>query len=123
MSETHNLFKRSHRRQNLQSFTFVGGTLSESEYNSVKHSPLLAFPNSMLLNNAAQIDNSVTIHKIDTDRDTGIYLHQLGLKPKTTVKIVNQTKSGSVIVNLGKTQIGLGSTITKKIVVTLASEK
>ena len=122
MIETHNFLKRSQQEQNLQSFTFVGGTASDLECTSVKPSPLLAFPQSMFLN-SVQSNNFVTIHRIDTDRDTGNYLYQLGLKPEITVKIVSQTKNGSVIVDLGKNQIGLGSTITKKIVVSLASEK
>jgi Fe2+ transport system protein FeoA len=121
MIETHNSLARSRQRRNLRSFTFIGGT-SESKNPAIKRSHLAAFPNGMLLY-AAQIDTSVTIRKIDTDRDTSIYLHQLGLKPEITVKIVSQTKNGSVIVNLGKDKIGLGSTITQKIVVTLAGEK
>ena len=61
--------------------------------------------------------------EIGTDRDTCIYLNQLGLKSKTSVQIVSHTASGSVVVNLGKKQIGLGSEITQKVLVTLASEK
>jgi Fe2+ transport system protein FeoA len=122
MIETHNSLTRSHQRKNLPSFTFVGGTSSESKNPTVKRSHLAAFPNAMLLD-AVEINTSVTIRKIDTDRDTSIHLHQLGLKPEITVKIVSQTQNGSVIVSLGSDKIGLGSTITQKIVVTLAGEK
>ncbi len=69
MIETHNFLKRSQQEQNLQSFTFIGGTASDLKCTSVKPSPLLGFPQSMFL------------------------------------------------------QIGLGSTITQKIVVSLTSEK
>ena len=121
MIKTNNSSKRSQKPRQLQNFIFVGGKL-ELARTSVGESKLFAFPKSILLS-AAQINDWVTISAIDTDRDTRVYLHRLGFKPKTTVKIVSYTKNGSVIVSFGGKQIGLGSEITRKVVVILASEK
>ena len=119
MIKTNNLSEGSPKLKQLQKFTFVGGT-SESDRNSVGESKLFAFPNSMLLS-AAQINDWVTISEIDTDRDTCVYLHQLGFQAKTTVKIISHTKNGSVIVSVDGNQIGLGSEITRKVVVMKSS--
>ena len=120
MIQTNNLFRRSPRSLRSSQFTFVGGT-SNSQLGSNPQSKSI-FPDPIFLSNVRENDR-VAISAINTDRDTCIYLYQLGLKPKTTVRIVSHQTSGSVILSFGERQIGLGSEITQKILVTLAGEK
>lgn len=122
MIKTNDLSKRSQKSRQLKKFTFVGGTSKSDRIYSAGESKLLAFPNSILLSEA-QINDWVTISEIYTEQDIQGYLRQLGFKPKTKVKIVSHSNNGSTIVSIGEHQIGLGSEITRQIIVTLASER
>jgi Fe2+ transport system protein FeoA len=78
-------------------------------------------PNSSFLDQA-RIGDIITIQQIHAPQDIIRQLRNLKFQPDQTVQLVSRTSTGSVIVNLNNTLIGIGKGITQRIVVTLVGE-
>lgn len=99
-------------------FIFVGGTSSNSDLDERDSIPT----NSILLDKVRS-QNWVKITQMHLDKDTNNYLYNLGLKPGIVVEIVSQTTSGSVIVRVGRQQIGLGADIARRFTVSFTHKQ
>jgi Fe2+ transport system protein FeoA len=109
----------SHKLKRFQEFVFVSDS-------AIKLAPepehqLQLTPNSSFLDRA-RIGDIITIQQIHAPREIIRQLRNLKFQPDQTVQLVSRTNTGSVIVNLNNTLIGIGKEIAQRVVVTLVGE-
>jgi Fe2+ transport system protein FeoA len=109
----------SHKFKRFQEFVFVSDS-------AIKLAPeldhqLQLTPNSSFLDRAS-IGDIITIQQIHAPREIIRQLGNLKFQPDQRVQLVSRTNTGSVIVNLNNTFIGIGKEIAQRVVVTLVGE-
>jgi len=109
----------SHKLKRFQEFVFVSD--SAIKLAAEPEHQLQLTPNSIFLDRA-RIGDIITIQQIHAPRGIIRQLRNLKLQPDQTVQLVSRTNTGSVIVNLNNSFIGIGKEIAQRVVVTLVGE-
>jgi Fe2+ transport system protein FeoA len=109
----------SQKLKRFQEFVFVSDSAIELAP-KLDHQLQLT-PNSSFLDRAS-IGDIITIQQIHAPRDIIRQLRNLKFQPDQRVQLVSRTNTGSVIVNLNNTFIGIGKEIAQRVVVTLVGE-
>ena len=97
----------------FQEFVFIGKPAHNSVLDAIKQ--LHSFANSNALTQA-EVATSLLISQIYTSKDITHQLKDLHIEIGATVKLVNKTSNGSVVVSLNNKLIGIGAEIAHKIV-------
>ncbi|MBE9189696.1 ferrous iron transport protein A [Gloeocapsopsis crepidinum LEGE 06123] len=94
-------------------FTFFGGTPKSYEEQSNAHTAQTSFPLAM-----ANVGDRVWIVKLNGEDGLARRLIDMGLTLGCELQIVSRTSSGSVVVGIQDTRIGLGAGMAHKVLVT-----
>lgn len=114
MTVTTELKQKGKNPQQFQKLVFVGGKQTDKQVSTQKHLNSLCGDRFFLCD--AQINDRFEIAKIQTDRNTRKYLHQLGFKSRVAIEVVGKI-SGSIIVKINAQHISLGMAITQLVIV------
>lgn len=111
--------QKLHKSKRFQEFVFVSDS-------AIKLTPVLSDrlqldPNSSFLDRA-KIGDLITIKQIHAPQNIVRQLRNFQLKPNKKVQLVNRTDTGSVVVKLNNSLIGISKEIAQRIVVTLMGE-
>jgi Fe2+ transport system protein FeoA len=109
----------SQKFKRFQEFVFVSD--SAIEFAPELDHQLQLTPNSSFLDRVC-IGDIISIQQIHVPREIVRQLRNLKFRPDQRVQLVSRTNSGSVIVNLNNTLIGIGKEIAQRVVVTLVGE-
>ncbi|MGF1536846.1 MAG: ferrous iron transport protein A [Elainellaceae cyanobacterium] len=101
-------------------FTYIGGSLEREALPTYQEGHALqanspessAFPLSK-----APIDDRLYVSALQGDRATVHYLQQLGFSCGSEVQVISRRGSGSVILTVGGTRLGLGAAMARRIMV------
>ncbi|MBW4532869.1 MAG: ferrous iron transport protein A [Pleurocapsa minor HA4230-MV1] len=109
----------THKFKRFQEFVFVSDS-------ALKLAPDLSNqlqldPDSSFLDRV-KIGDFITIKQIHAPQNIIHQLRNLKFKPDQKVQLVSKTNTGSVVVNLNNTLIGIGKEIAQRVVVTLVGE-
>jgi ferrous iron transport protein A len=109
----------AHKVKRFQEFVFVSDS-------AMKLAPDLSNqlqldPDSSFLDRV-KIGDFITIKQIHAPQNIIRQLRNLKFKPDKKVQLVSKTNTGSVVVNLNNTLIGIGQEIAQRVVVTLVGE-
>lgn len=109
-----------HKLKGFPEFVFV----SDSALKSVSESAiqLQLAPNSSFLCEA-EIGEIITIRQIHVPQNTIRQLRNLKFEKGQTVQLVSKTETGSVIVALNNTLVGIGQEIAQRIEVALVGKE
>lgn len=109
----------SHKSKKFQEFVFVSDS-------AIKLAPVLSDRLQLDLNSRfldrAEIGDLITIKQIYASQNIVRQLQNFKLKPNRRVQLVSRTDTGSVVVKLNNTLIGISKEIAQRIVVTLMGE-
>lgn len=109
----------SHKSKKFQEFVFVSDS-------AIKLAPVLSDRLQLDLNSRfldrAEIGDLITIKQIYAPQNIVRQLQNFKLKPNRRVQLVSRTDTGSVVVKLNNTLIGISKEIAQRIVVTLMGE-
>jgi Fe2+ transport system protein FeoA len=109
----------SQKLKRFQEFVFVSD--SALKFAPELEHQLQLTPNSSFLDRA-NIGDIITIQQIHASRDVLRQLRSLKFQPDQRVQLVSRTNTGSVIVNLNNTLIGISKEIAQRVVVTLVGK-
>ena len=115
MTTIRSLKCQSSNQRQLERFVFVGSKAQNGQI--LSDSDLSLGDRDCLFLCNTEIGDCVAIAKIKTDRNTQKYLYQLGLKPGVKIEVVSKTTTDSIVIAVKDWYIGLGSTITQKVIV------
>lgn len=108
-----------HKLKRFQEFVFVSDSAMKLAPNLSNR--LQLDPDSSFLDRA-KIGDFITIKQIHAPQNIIRQLRNLKFKPDKKVQLVSKTNTGSVVVNLNNTLIGIGQEIAQRVVVTLVGE-
>jgi Fe2+ transport system protein FeoA len=109
----------SQKLKRFQEFVFVSD--SAIEFAPELEHQLQLTPNSSFLDRAS-IGDIITIQQIHAPQSITRQLRSFKFQPDQRVQLVSKTITGSVIVNLNNTFIGIGKEIAQRVVVTLVGK-
>lgn len=112
-------YQTSHKSKRFQEFVFVSD--SAIKLTPVSSDRLQLDPNSSFLDRA-EIGDLITIKQIHAPQNILHQLRNFKLKPNKKVQLVSKTDTGSVVVKLNNSLIGISKEIAQRIVVTLMGE-
>ena len=107
--------QKSSLNQQFQEFIFIGNTEDQSVSNLTEKLSLAPDRN---LVSQANLEDSLTIVEVLTNKNLSHQLKNLNIKPGAIVKLISKTSNGSVVLSLGNKLIGVGAEIARQIVIT-----
>jgi Fe2+ transport system protein FeoA len=109
----------SHKSKRFQEFVFVSDS-------AIKLAPVLSDQLQLDLNSRfldrTEIGDLITIKQIHAPQNIVRQLQNFKLKPNRKVQLVSRTDTGSVVVKLNNSLLGISKEIAQRIVVTLMGE-
>ena len=102
----------------FQEFVFVSDSALKHSRESLE---LHLSPDNTCLDRAT-VGNYITVKQIYAPRNVTRQLQYYSFEPERQVQLLSKTNTGSVIVNLNNTLVGIGAEIARRIVVSQLGE-